>query len=95
MTSHEVRIGSEDTYGVMGMLERIREPSRPPLGVAPPGALRAGADVFSLVLDDDELSTSKRRNCSLFMVALASPPGPWTVDVVFKIEKVPAWRLIR
>lgn len=33
-------MGVEETYGVMGILERIREPKRPALGVAPPGALR-------------------------------------------------------
>lgn len=54
----------------MGMLERIREPSRPPLGVAPPGALRPGVDGFSLDGDDDELLASRRRNCSLFMVTV-------------------------
>lgn len=56
----------------MGILERIREPKRPPLGVAPPGALRVWGAGVSLDLEDDELSTSRRRNCSLFIVAMRS-----------------------
>lgn len=60
-------------YGVIGMLERIRDPRSPP-GVALPGAaLRA--DVAGFPVDCDELSASRRRNCSLFMVDCGSQYG--------------------
>lgn len=77
-----------ETHGVIGMLERIREPSRPPLGVAPPAALRPAVDAFSLDLDVDELSTSRRRNCSLFMVVMFTCLASQTADVDFNIEEV-------
>lgn len=51
-------------YGVMGMLERMREPSAP-LGVA---SRADGEDAFSDV-EAADLSASSRRNCSLFMAA--------------------------
>lgn len=62
------------TYGVIGILDRMREPSTGP-GVAPPGApsLRpaAAAGVAAFALDDRGLgfSRTRRRNCSLFMVS--------------------------
>jgi hypothetical protein len=64
----------------MGMLERIREPRRPP-APALEGALRAGLEDFSEL---EELSNS-RRNCSLFM---ADDGGSISV-VDFKMGKAP------
>lgn len=60
---------ARETYGVMGMLERMREPSSPP-GVAPGAALRDEGDALSSDLDDGDFSASSRRNCSLFMAAM-------------------------
>lgn len=54
----------------MGMLDRIREPSNPPPGVALPGAaFLVDGEELLFGLADEELSASSRRNCSLFMAA--------------------------
>lgn len=68
----------------MGMLDRIREPSSPPPGVALPGA--AFRDEGEDLSPDfaEELSASSRRNCSLFMVVTWASKT-LLVDVRFSI----------
>jgi hypothetical protein len=55
----------------MGMLDRIREPSNPPPGVALPGAaFRDEGEDLSPDLAEEVLSAISRRNCSLFMAVI-------------------------
>ena len=83
-----------ETYGVMGILERIREPSIAP-GVAPPAAASRGDEAgLPPDLEVDELSARSRRNCSLFIVA-SWGPGIAGADVNFEIKKGPSWHAIR
>jgi hypothetical protein len=83
-----------ETYGVIGILERIREPSIAP-GVAPPAAALRGDELdLPPDLDVDEVSARSRRNCSLF-IAAGWGPGKAGADVNFELEKGPSWRTIR
>jgi hypothetical protein len=61
------------TYGVMGILDRIREPKSPP-GVAPPRDASRPGVALELLDFDDPSSASNRRNCSLFMAVMLSGP---------------------
>lgn len=65
----------ESAHGVMGMLERRREPSAPAAGVALPMLLRGccwdeedASGLVDLVGLEEGLSRTRRRNWSLFIV---------------------------
>lgn len=67
------------------MLDRIREPSSPPPGVALPGAaFRDEGEDLSPEFVEEDLSASSRRNCSLFMVVTWASKT-LLVDVSFSI----------
>lgn len=69
-------MAKDETYGVMGILDRILDPKREPPGVGPPEptSLRVGeVAVFELLgllelLLVAELSRRRRRNCELFIL---------------------------